>query len=343
MLSGDAPTQAISGIYLQVKWCTFQLYSGTLPTITTDGTTQSDPNYCNYLVAPGGDQFLNESGSPCGGFTSYDTCTATSQHGESLLGGVLTSIIAINTACMSAGLPALQLEIGLQSGAATAYGVLYPNTHQQQLAASTALPAAASDNNLVQDTQSGYYCVQLPNPWTQAYVTAYETAYGQLLSYITGYEGGVLKSDITAVKATPVNTISEEYAMDGEAVIHPAPLDSNRLVNCPGDHDVPNTSGAAAWLAAFNASSSRDANCSAIGTLTFNQAVECSFGDVVGYLEGVLSNDGIKAVVSVPNNNGQALPYIDCGTNEEGSTDPSGGGGPGVCQVQTRGSDNWSP
>jgi hypothetical protein len=240
--------------------------------------------------------------------------------------------VTIDSARAGIGLPHLQLEIGLQSGAAATLNAL-----NDASIGNVAMPVAAG-GNILAAAASGNLCVALPNVWAKSYITRYENAIDHLLSAIIAYDGGFLAKDITIVKATPANAISEEYDMAGENGLRQGPADPNSKINCAGTTGGSDFSGAQTWYNEFYPSvgthGPTDPNCaSAFPSPTIIQAVECTFGDVVGNILGTLNaNTLYHAVVSVPNNNGQALPYIDCGLNEAGSTAP--GGGAGICQVE---------
>ncbi len=339
--------QAMSGVYLQVKWCNFETYNGTLPTFTKNGQPQTDPNYCNYVVAQTGDDFADaEAKTLCPpGSYQYDTCTIP---GDSPLLATLANIASIDQQRQAEGLPDLTIEIGLQAGAASALNALTDTS-----IGNTDIPVSASGSNLQGDaaggTLSGYICAALPNLWTDSFLTRYTDALDTLVNTVAGYVGSngiALLNDIAIVKVTPANVISEEFDTGGQNSYHSTATDINIsayqfYIACP-TRSASNNNGAYQWYASFLANHTLNTDCgTSFSNPTFVQGTECTFGAVVGNMLGLLNTLTLtKTIVSIPNNNGAAFPYLDCGPDETGSAPPGGTYTQGVCAVQPSANTN---
>ena len=294
---------AASGILLRVNWCDYQLYHKKNAAGTPYPSCHYTVGYSDGVGSTGTELPVTDTISPCTG--TYDTCTGKTQ---GVLAGTLSLIAQINTLRASAGLPALQLSVGLAAGDFTPQTVIDTVGYVD-------LPHNASQTADPGQEQ----CIRLPLVWKAKYVSNYEASIDSLLATIDGYfpQG----SNIQVLKASGIGGTSLEIEMPGQTNVITAPVDPGP--GGPGAALACSTtsSGAQTWLAAYNKS--------AIKGDTFAQAVESTFGTLIGHEYGALANAGLpNALLSIPTTNGTALSMVNCGTTAASKCKTQGGTGP---------------
>ena len=279
---------AASGVLLRVAWCNFQLYH------LNNSKGQPYPG-CHYQLdytgAVGSAGYQAPSSdltSPCAGL--YDTCAG---RVRSVLATALQYIGQIDTLRSNAGLPPLQLSVGMFGGIGTPQGILdavgyvdVPNYNPQ-----SNNPATTS-------------CYRLPLAWKSQFVTAYEQAMDQFVPYIQSQmpQG----ANIVILKAAGLTATDLEAQMPGGSSVIAAPRDPGPagpgpLLNC--QLSAP---GAQVWLNAYNANP--------VANDTFAQANEAAFGSIIGHDVALLANNGLSSVlISVAETNGSAFAAVNCG------------------------------
>ncbi len=283
---------ASNGILLRVGWCDFQLYHA------LDAQGHPYPS-CHYQLSfsagvgsPGVQTPSTDSISPCPG--EFDTCTGAK---SSLLGAVLANIAQIQSNRTQVGLPPLLVALGLAAGENTAQTVLNRSGFVD-------VPHSDSSNGNANNEQ----CLRLPLVWKSTYIDAYQHGFDTLLTFVRAS----LPADIpiAMVKIGGINARDLEIEMPGRPIVEPAPSDPGPagpgpLLTCP--------TGPAAdtWLDAYTAAP--------LGKLNFSQAVEATFGHLVGHIYATVLNAGLTgAELSIPTTGGEAMTYVDCGTSGNG-------------------------
>jgi hypothetical protein len=296
---------ATNGILLRAAWCNFQLYH-------VNGPSGKPYPGCHYTtVWPSGASSGHglqapdtDTTSPCPGI--YDTCTGRT---TSVLGKVLHSIVQINAQRSTAGLPPLLLSIGIYAGQGTPQSVFDSQGYVD-------VPY-----NYSATTQSTEQCFRLPLEWLPQFVSAYEAAQDQFVSYIKAQmpQG----ANIVVEKMGAISSNDLEVEMQGPAAPvssppDPGPAGPGPLLNCSQT-----VAPAQVWLNAYNANPTYNMNMS--------QAIESAFGGTIGHALGTLANNGIKTtLISLATTNGDAFPMVNCGVT-----------GAAVCSVSPQ-SGNWS-
>jgi hypothetical protein len=300
---------AADGVLLRVSWCDFE------PDHTADNTTSSS---CHYVLG-----YSNGAGSaskqlpaistpeyvtPCN--QTYDTCTGAS---EGTLATALGYIAAINAnRAASHYLPPLKLSLGLSAGVWTPQSVLSSVGYVDVPHTKSAAVNAAAEQ-----------CYRLPLVWKSNFVSDYEAAVDKLLSFtLSEFPAG---ANVTILKSSAIAASDLEVEMPGHATAVAAPAGDpgaphtglGPLMNCSST--VPS---AQIWLNAYNAAP--------IPSRSFSQAVEYTFGAVIGHEYASLQNNNISALISVPTVGGKAFTDVSCGIS-----------GSQACSVQQN-SGNWS-
>ncbi len=299
---------SVDGILLRTGWCKFELDH-----VTSGQNTSS----CHYVLGysngfgsavtqiPVSPSYEGTSSCP----QNFDVCTNTSQ---SLMATALSYINKINTNRAAGALPPLKLSVGLEAGIWT------PNTVLTSAGYVDVPHNTTSTGNL-----NAMQCYRLPKAWQASYVTAYDTAVDQFLSTIVAQMPA--GANITILKASGITGDDLEVEMPGAAFPVPVPghdpgkpsAGPGPLLNCSST-----TAGAQTWLSAYNSAP--------IPGRTFAQAVEYSFGSIIGHEYASLNNLGIDALISIPNTGSEAFANADCGVS-----------GASTCTVDPLGS-NWS-
>ncbi len=296
---------ATNGILLRAAWCNFQLYHVNNP------SGQPYPG-CHYTTVwpaglssgPGEQAPDPDTTSPCPGM--YDTCQGRT---TSVLGKVLHYIVQINSQRSAAGLPPLLLSIGMYAGQGTPQSVLDSQGYVD-------VPY-----NYSATTQTTEQCFRLPLEWLPQFVSAYEAAQDQFVSFIKAQmpQG----ANIVVEKMGAISSNDLEVEMQGPAAAvaspsDPGPAGPGPLLNCSQT-----VAPAQIWLNAYNANPAYNMNLS--------QAMESAFGATIGHAMGTLANNGLSStLISLATTNGDAFPMVNCGVN-----------GTSVCAVTPQ-SGNWS-
>jgi hypothetical protein len=164
--------------------------------------------------------------------------------------------------------------------------------------------------------------MRLPLAWESQFVTLYNTAVDQFLTYVQSqFPRG---SNIVMLKQAGVVSNDLEIQMPGQTVnitipADPGPTTVGPLLNC--SNTIP---GATVWLNAYN--------LNPVNNQTFATANEVAFGQIIGHLWGTLANLGLsKTILSIATVNNTAYPAVDCGVN-----------GTSTCSVKTAAAGNYS-
>jgi hypothetical protein len=300
---------AADGILLRIGWCDFE------PDHTAANTAASS---CHYILG-----YSNGAGSaakqmspsqtaehltPCP--QTYDTCATAA---KSTLATALGYIAQINAnRAASYYLPPLKLSLGLSAGIWTPQSVLN----------SVGFVDVPHDMGSSGNPASEQ-CYRLPLVWQPTYVAKYETAVDRLLSFtLSQFPKG---ANITMVKASGIAATDLEVEMPGNATAVASPAGDpgtsssghGPLMNCSSTIPSANI-----WLNAYNAAP--------VASRSFTQAVEYSFGAMIGHEYATLQNKGLNALISVPTTGGRAFTDVTCGIS-----------GSQTCSVQ-KNSGNWS-
>jgi hypothetical protein len=340
-------TGYVSGIYLRVRWCSWELANVTLG---TNSKYELPGQSCYYVVDPTHrgtpiSALPNdpENVSPCATLAimpQYDTCTTIQNGANSQLLTTLGYIDTINQARIAAKMSPLQITVGLEAGASSAMKYIYNASSQ---------PTTFD----LGSTIGANYCVRTPNDWDPNYISAFYTALDNLITKIQTYSSS-FTSSITSVKVAPVNLITGEFDLGANEYAVTTATDSGRYtpanaspITCPTGSTG---SGAYRLLTSYN--SQHMAYVNQYGNVlnypdcryytTISQGTECLLGLTVGSVRATLKVDQrYSAIETVDENNSNALGDIDCGTSSTG--DP---GASAPCVVQgtspSTSGDEWS-
>ncbi len=339
---GPSGVGYVSGLFLRVRWCSWELANVTLSNTLAKQS-------CYYVVDPtnAGTAISQlptamENVSPCAGLATmpqYDTCTVAQSGVNSQLYTTLGYIATINQARIGAKLPALQLTLGLEAGASSAMRFIY-NPSAQIATQPTTIDLGTSG-------AGGNYCVRQPNFWDPNYIMAFYTALDNLITDVQAYNSSFNKA-ILNVKVAPVNLFTGEFSTGARSAAIKTATDSQayqpantKLIACP--YPGQSASGAYRLLALYNSQINAQAaypDCRFYAT--YSQATECLLGLVIGNVRGTLKVATLySAIESVDTNNANALGDVDCGADSTG--DPSSSGN---CLVQgtapSTTSDQWT-
>lgn len=307
---------ASNGILLRIPWCAFQLYH------VNDTQGQPYPS-CHYFVGYSGaigssgvQLTLGDETSPCAGI--YDICAGQTR---SILGTTLRYIVQINKQRATAGLPPLLLSVGMFAGIGTPQAMFDANGYVDVPHSNNAINPQASEE-----------CYRQPLAWKAPFVTAYEQAFDQLLTYIQSQfpPGPSLNpANIVIVKPAGISATDLEVEMHGAAAYVPAPVDPGPGgpgpgLNCQVVVNGANIGAATVWLSTYNQNPNANQN--------FSDAIESTFGGIIGHLWATLNNMGLGGtLVSIATTNGDAFAEIDCGVS-----------GASACSVQPLVTGQWS-
>jgi hypothetical protein len=287
---------AANGILLRIPWCDFQLYHVNGP----QGPYPSchyNVEYSNGVGSIGVQNFNTDEISPCSG--SYDTCTGSS---SSILGSTLRVIQQIDNQRAAAGLPPLQLSVGMFAGAGT------PQTLLDEVG------YVDINYNQTPNSPPTQVCNRFPLAWKPQFTNAYLKAYDQLLGYINAQSP---PGTIVMVKPANITGADLEVQMSGQLTAAASPVDPGPggpgpALNC--SQTIPT---AATWLSAYNAAPNAGQN--------FSEANEAAFGTAVGHIWGTMQNLGLgNAILSMATTGTNDFANVDCGNN-----------GAGACAVKT--------
>jgi hypothetical protein len=283
---------AVDGILLRTGWCNFE------PDHASAGPNNTS---CHYILG-----YSNGAGSPaqqlpvasgqeyttpCG--QNFDVCR---NAGSGSLGSVISLIAQINAnRAATRYLPPLKLSVGLEAGMWTPVSVL-----------SSVGYVDVPHNTTSSGNPNAEQCYRLPKVWQQAYVNDYNAANDQLISFINNQLGG--QSNIVIVKASAIGGDDLEVEMPGAASAVTAPgadpmQPANNLgapMNCSSV-----TPGAQTWLNAYTSAP--------LPGLTYSQAVENTFGAVIGHEYATITRLNLNALISIATTNGNAFAQVDCG------------------------------
>jgi hypothetical protein len=300
---------AVDGILLRTGWCNFE------PDHASAGPGAAS---CHYILG-----YSNGAGSPArqlpvasgAEYTTpcqqnFDICSAA---GTGSLGNVLGLIAQINAnRAATRSLAPLKLSVGLEAGIWTPQSVL-ASVGTVDVAHNT---TSTGDPNATQ-------CYRLPQVWQPAYVQAYDGAVDQLLGFITAQLGG--QPNIVILKAAGIVADDLEIEMPGApnlvAAPGPDPLSPSRGMGPPIACSA-TVAGAQVWLNAYARAPQP--------SLTYAQAVETSFGAIIGHADAALAEQRLGALISIATTNASAFADVNCGLS-----------GAAACTVSTKSGD-WA-